>query len=336
VPRLVSDITEIATGLGMLGFDSLDDAIAERPPELLDVSDLSWSGLSAAWTDRLHRGEFLSAHANGAAFLRAEDGLRGRRPVRIEWRGPARAVGDEAVPADLRVDHVFLISCKYLSKILVNASPANLFDRLLALGSARRSDPDWFSAVCPAEHQALYSQVIRDHLGGLDVPMRHRDLTSVQRKSVRDVLRSGWSSECDALYRQLAIEVSARSALRWREALASGSDQRALMWRMLRIGSAPYFVLGSTADRNLRLRVGTPWDWTRSFELRSFDVIGDGTGQARVSWRAVIRDRSSRAEREILGHVEIRWSHGRFGGPPEAKVYLDSDLHQVPGYWPLV
>jgi hypothetical protein len=37
----------------------------------------------------------------------------------------------------------------------------------------------------------------------------------------------------------------------------------------------------------------------------------------------------------VEGHVEIRWSHGRFASPPEAKVYLDTPHHQVPGYWPL-
>lgn len=41
-------------------------------------------------------------------------------------------------------------------------------------------------------------------------------------------------------------------------------------------------------------------------------------------------------EVEVAGHVEIRWSHGRFGGHPEAKVYLDTPHAQVPGYHPLV
>jgi hypothetical protein len=37
-------------------------------------------------------------------------------------------------------------------------------------------------------------------------------------------------------------------------------------------------------------------------------------------------------DRTVEGHVELRWSHGRFGGPPEAKVYLDTPHHEVPGY----
>lgn len=36
--------------------------------------------------------------------------------------------------------------------------------------------------------------------------------------------------------------------------------------------------------------------------------------------------------RRGAGHVEIRWSHGRFAQNPEAKVYLDAAHHDVPGY----
>jgi hypothetical protein len=54
-----------------------------------------------------------------------------------------------------------------------------------------------------------------------------------------------------------------------------------------------------------------------------------------VDWRAVVRDRASRAEEAVAGHVEVRWSHGRFAGRPEAKVYLDTPHTDVPGYFPL-
>ena len=39
--------------------------------------------------------------------------------------------------------------------------------------------------------------------------------------------------------------------------------------------------------------------------------------------------------RHVLGHVEVRWSHGLFCGPPEAKVYLDTPHTEVPGYFRL-
>ena len=33
--------------------------------------------------------------------------------------------------------------------------------------------------------------------------------------------------------------------------------------------------------------------------------------------------------------MEVRWSHGRFAQPPEAKVYLDTPTDELPGYFPL-
>jgi hypothetical protein len=35
---------------------------------------------------------------------RSSDGLRGRPPRRVEWKGPHRPPGDDVIPADLRQD----------------------------------------------------------------------------------------------------------------------------------------------------------------------------------------------------------------------------------------
>ena len=127
-------------------------------------------------------------------------------------------------------------------------------------------------------------------------------------------------------------------------------------------------MLGATTSGDpLRYRVGTPWDFRNRFDLKSFDAWPDSAGQPMVRWRAEVIDRNSmfaqvssvepimtvavsheaampearrtdlgRAQRKIIeGHVEIRWTHGRFSGAPEAKVHLDSHPHRVPGYFPL-
>ncbi len=340
MPRLISEITEITTGLGMLGYPGVEAALTDRPPELIDLDDDVWARLYEAWAERRHEADFLGAFANGAAFLEANDALRGRRPVRIEWRGPHQSPGDEVVPADLRIDHVYLVSCKYLSKVMWNTAPGNLFDRSLIGAHGKRGESDWFAAVAPAEHQRLYDLVVRHHgppepgpSGAL--PMRARDLTAGQRRELRVLVPRDWHPECAEAYRTMCRVVSVRSAERWREHLESAREQRSMLWRLLRIGSAPYYVLGSARGRSLRLRVASPWDWNRAVELRSFEIDGDGEGQARVAWRAEVRDRDTRAVAAIEGHVEVRWSHGRFSAPPEAKVYLDTPHHVVPGYWPL-
>ena len=135
-------------------------------------------------------------------------------------------------------------------------------------------------------------------------------------------------------YRRLCEAVSEATAARW-TARITAQNREAVLWRLLRIGSAPYFVLGSSPAGSVRLRIDTPWDWRQHFALRGFDVSAQPGGQPRVGWTGRYRVLATGEERSVEGHVELRWSHGRFGGPPEAKVYLDTPHDQVPGYHPL-
>jgi len=331
MPAPRTEITEIVTGLGMLGFPDLDSAMVECPPELRNVDGAVWDRLVAAYRDGRHRVDFAAAWANGAAFLRAGEGLRGRRPILVEWKGPHRAPGDEVVPADLRVDHVYLVSCKYLSGILINASPAHLFDRCLR-GGHGITGRDWYEEVAADAYQILYEVVLADLGPRVKVPPFVTDLTPADRLELKREVPSPWSSKAGAAYRAMAASVARASAERWRASMPRKADREAMVWRLLRIGSAPYFVLGASAQRTLRQRVDTPWDWRQRFDLRRFDVSGEAAGQPVVRWRATVRDRGSNDDLLVEGHVEIRWSHGRFAQPPEAKVYLDTPHHRVPGY----
>jgi len=115
----------------------------------------------------------------------------------------------------------------------------------------------------------------------------------------------------------------------------AGADDERVLWRLLRIGSAPYFVLGASAEGSLRLRIGTAWDWRQHFRIDQVTVTPTAREQPVVEWSVTVTNRRSLQVATIEGHVEIRWSHGKFAQRPEAKVYLDTPHHRVPGYWPL-
>lgn len=330
----LTEATEVGTALGMLGFESITHALEARP----DVFDggtrhEEWdrwiqSYISPLWAD------WEAAWRNGLAFLEADDGLRGRRPRLIDWRGSGRPLPDAVIPADLRVDHVYLVSCKYLSKVLFNGSPAGVFEGAMGLLPSARTD-DWFSEIAPLEHQALYDAVRRD-LSAV-TPPSVANLSKADRAVVRRSLADGWPSDnARGAYADLVAAVASRSAARWRDAIGSIGRPERMLWRLLRIYDAPYFVLGSSSKGSLRLRVATPWDWRSRFRLEQLDIDALPGGQAQVGWTAGVRDRALGQVVDIRGHVEIRWSHGRFGGPPEAKIYLDTALAEVPGYFPLV
>lgn len=421
MPSDRTTVTELGTGLGMLGPADIDQAIQSRSATMHSLSPEMWQHLARLRSGGAFDAEFHAAWENGRAFLSADDGLRGRLPRVVEWKGTGRAPGDEVAPIDLRVDHVYLVSCKYLSDILFNVSPAAVFDHLLVAGQsrggrgaaagAREVGPgggDWYAEVAPAEYQALYAAV-RDAAargdgavptgragvrsaagtaqsgrrggapalpglgtvegqGGVDVdvladmgepaawerartngggsgdavrelrelPYMATELTSAQRDALGRWLRPGWPPGVKDLYVALSDAVARASVHRWEAAMdRGGGTGEAMLWRLLRIGSAPYFVLGSSAERSLRLRIATSWDWRQHFRLGSVALEPQRGGQPRVGWHAVVHDRSSAETREVTGHIEVRWSHGRFGGLPEAKGYLDTPHHLVPGYFAL-
>jgi hypothetical protein len=323
----------LITGLGALGVADLGEALAARPAEMVSVSPERWDLLADLHRGGLFRQEFLAAWQNGTAFLAARDGLRGRRTLVVEWRGGQRQPGDEPVPADLRIDHVFLVSCKYLSKIVSNSSPASVFDRLLAGGHGGRAG-DWFADVVPDAYQSLYRAVV-DHLADADLPSSVHDLRPADRSRLKVGLGRGrWPAELRGAADDFAAAVAGATADRWRRALAAADQERAL-WRLLRIGSTPYFVLGASDRGSLRLRIGTAWDWRQHFRIDRFTVAPGGRAQPVVEWTVAVANRRSAASTTVTGHVEIRWSHGKFAQPPEAKVYLDTPHHLIPGYWPL-
>ena len=215
VPALRTEITEIVTGLAMCGMAEVGLGLQHRPPQLLNVDDATWARVVGAWDRREYGQEFHAAWANGFAFLKARDGLRGKVPLRVEWKGPHKAPGDERVPADLRVDHVYLVSCKYLSSILHNASPSSLFDHRLAPTDTRIAN--WYAEVAPAEYQALYEAVRNDAL-----PHVPADLSRDERRALSETLKPGWPDGAQALYEELAAVVARESATRWHAPAGQG------------------------------------------------------------------------------------------------------------------
>jgi hypothetical protein len=324
-----TEITEIVTGLGMLGFASLDHAITVRPALVRNVEAAHFARLEAEYANGAFGAEFAIAWANGAAFARSVDGLRGRPPWQVEWKGPHKPPGYEQIPADLRVDHVYLISCKYGSTILHNVSPAHLFDRHLA---ERRGDrDDWYAVVAPEAYQELYA-ACRGEVADASLPAQVTALRTEHRHVFKALPRT-WSAATAEPYRELVRAVSVVSAQRWNDSLHRTGVREEFLWRLLRLQPSPYFVLGATGDGEpLRYRVTTPWDFRARFAFRAFDAWPHVVGQPIVRWRAVVIDRTTRTERVVDGHVEIRWSHGRFSGAPEAKVHLDTHPHVVAGY----
>jgi hypothetical protein len=317
----------------MFPYPDVRSALRARPEELV-VPTSMWERLSDLHSTGNLADEFATAFANGRAFLDAPDALRGRRPRLVEWTGGRRPPGDEVAPVDLRIDHVYLVSCKYLSRNIANPSPARLFDGLLAT-TGDWEQTDWYLRMAPDEYRALY-QECRAITGLDDLPDDPVDMTPVDRRRLRRALPGRtYPGDAQGHYSALCTRVSNDSAQRWRDNVDRQRSHERQAWRLLRIGNATYFLLGADAKRSLRLRVASPWDWRQAFEFLDLDIRPGQAGQPQVDWSVTYRERASGQKRTVEGHVEVRWSHGRFAQPPEAKIYLDTPTDEIPGYFAL-
>lgn len=105
---LRTEVTEIATGLAMLGYQTIDRALEVRPRHITHVDEVVFDRLEHAWASGAYDSDFRAAWSNGQAFARSPLGLRGRPPWELEWKGHHKPASKaiETIPADLRVDHV--------------------------------------------------------------------------------------------------------------------------------------------------------------------------------------------------------------------------------------
>jgi hypothetical protein len=326
VPRLETEITEITTGLGALGYDVLT-ALREPPPQFANVQTSNWDNLRRAYEGGGHETLFTTAWSNGRALLLAVNGLRGRLPIRVEWKGPEKQVEQDPVPADLRIDNVFLVSVKTRSSLLWNRSPAQVFLR-------QSQATHWYAETAPAEYQALYDAARTLDAALSDLPRDVTALTRADGARLSTYLASRqWPPSLGELYLDMAHACANRSAERWNLELPTAAQRERAAWWLLRLGPAPYFLLGDSATAPLRIRIETPWDWRQRFEFLGLEIDPAlDSGQPQVNWTLRVRDRLSDEVRDTEGYVEIRWSHGRFHGHPEAKVQLRTRHELVPGY----
>lgn len=134
----------------------------------------------------------------------------------------------------------------------------------------------------------------------------------------------------------MAHTCAIRSAQLWNASVPGRSRHERVAWWLLRLAPAPYYLLGDSVAAPLRIRIDTPWDWRQRWEFLGLEISPAlDAGQPQVDWTIRALDRTNGEARETTGYVEVRWSHGRFSGHPEAKVQLRTRHEEVCGYTPL-
>ena len=309
-------VTELATGLGMLGgADARPSTLAVRPAgELANLSPDDWARLDALWAAGEHRADFEHGFANGRAFLAAPDALErptaphrrvDRPPPGAGRRGRARRPpGRPRLPGELQVPLEGAAQLEPATPGRRAALPraARGAGRLVPLGRAGRA---------PRALRRLPLAPSAPTTGPPTPP------TSTRSSGV------AWPRRCAVTGRRPRSSPTGGCAWRsrWRPPSGGRPGSTPATARPCCGGccasARPPTSCSAPARRGPCACASTPRGTgasgsrcAASRSLPSPAVSRGSRGGAATGCVATGEDRT------VEGHVELRWSHGRFGGPP--------------------
>ena len=263
----------------------------------------------------------------------------------IRWYGPLKQSRVVTTPQDL-VMAATAISVKENSRVVFNLSPYNLFVSVPSgLVLATRTD-NWFSRMAPREYQALFT-LVNANIGFTSITEFDRSAPKHVVKMLQAEIESldgDRLTEFDRRYVELCRQVSSASASLFNDTLnitletVHGTTLRDELLRyFFRLDAMPYVLIGLETNDPISILVPSVTQWKREWRLSELTAASDpSAGQSVVRFSLVVTSGRARTGTTLPFHAEIRWSHGKFGGNPEAKLYRDFAWRDVPGFQQIV
>lgn len=348
MPSLRTEASELAVAFGILGLDPQqpldEDALQARFQGSLSPSKYSdFLGEYAA------RAELHPRMHSVGTQLRANEPLFSRVDS-LQWAGPNRQASTATASADLVVANI-PVSVKAGSNVVANPSPHNLIINLPGGQAFSQNEANWYIVQDLAGFQALYEYVRHSDSSLSYLPRAVEAFesiaTSADRDRVQEVIRSYTKPRNRRfidLYLEMCHTVAASSAAVFNEQIAGSFGSKSkmavienLMRWFLRLDSISYVLCGIDAGREFGVRIPSITQWKSSWSLDGIRAEPDlGRRQSVVDFSLDFSKANGEAAHAGPFHTQLRWSHGRFCGSPEAKLYKEFHWAQNAFFEPLL
>lgn len=340
MPTLKTECTELAVAFGVLDRDPLN----VNPDELQALFEGTLTAekfyrfckeYATSRNSQLYRTLFRLGRAirSHRLFSKVES---------VSWRGPEKQASSVSSSQDIVVSGGVPISVKADSNVVYNLSPMNLFERVPQGAAFISRGENWFLKCAPEEFQKLYEVTARILP---DLPESAEDFeksaSPEERGNIQNALK-GLGAKEKRLFRDRYIEMCYRVAecsaelfddsfKNTAKSKARSSLRDTIIKTFFRIDSVQYLLAG--IDRRTPFAVLVPGitDWGKNWTLRSVTAQPDyNRGQCVVNFQIVCQEKKTKKVISFNFHSEVRWSHGKFCGNPEAKLYKEFSWLDVP------
>lgn len=275
--------------------------------------------------------------------IREEILKNGINSFKINWTAPEQMGGMESVAKDLEISPInWRISIKENANVFINSSPITAFIDLPKGNYGQKvRGYDWFLNTAPEEIQYYY-----EACGGSD--FNHISTIEDYYKKVKGSQRKKFSEHVANLhkinnpkvlqrYQELCNKVSEESARIFNENFLQFEKERKNKNRLtpifhffFKINGVSYYLIGSEGGNPLTIHLPSSSEWTKKYEFLSIEALPNCAGQPEVILKFKFKDKIDSKEFEIPLKIEVRWSHGKFCGNPEAKVYKQWSYKELP------
>jgi len=345
MPTAKTECTELSVGFGLL--DVLPGGLSEEQIRNLFSGSLPID----KYYNYLH--EYASKPNLYNEFLDIGRQLRNSYPLfthlsQVTWTGPQKQAATTSASKDLIAANV-PISVKNKSNVVLNPSPYNLFVTIPSGSMPATSSENWYHETDPNGIQALYLFVqMRSQLA---LPVTFTTFEETASRTDRDNLQECIGNfsgnpkrEFSELYRDMCRNVSITSANMFNNnlqtALSSNIRNSVLeniVKQFFRVNAVPYILVGLDDNHSFGLQIPDITGWKKSWRIINLTASPDlSRGQSVVNIQMIVQERTSKVNHTMDFHIEIRWSHGKFCGNPEAKLYKEFAWSSVPFFTNLI
>ena len=333
MPSAKTECSELSVAFGILG---IDDPLAlnqaqietfftgtlpvEKYPRLLDT---------------FSKHEKLCLRMYGVGRKLRENYSLFSNVENLQWSGPQRQAATTSAAKDLLVANV-PVSIKAKSNVVLNPSPYNIFESIPSGTLPIQSSENWYLEMEPAGFQDLYDFV---RFASLDeLPEKVSEFESVaktkDRKRVQEIIKDlpqEQRKEFDNLYGVMCRDVAQKSAILFNENFSNSMQSKIhtvlleyIAGKVFRLNSVDYILGGIDRNKEFAVLIPELTRWKRDWQIINVEAIPDLTRrQSVVDLFVSYKNKKKKSVSTAKFHIEIRWSHGKFCGSPEAKLYKD-------------
>ena len=342
MPSLRTEASELAVAFGILGLNP-QQPLDEHTLQAKFQGSLSASKYDAFLSEYAARADVHPRMHIVGRQLRANEPLFSQADS-LKWAGPNRQASTATASADLVVANT-PVSVKAGSNVVANPSPHNLIINLPAGQAFSQNEANWYIVQDLPGFQALY-----EYVQGSDSSLTHlppsvenfeTKATSDDRDRVQEVIRSYTKTQRQRfadLYLAMCHAVAANSAATFGEQIAASFASRSktavieiLMRWFFRLDSVSYLLCGIDAGGEFAVRIPSVTRWKSQWSLDAIAANPDlARGQSVVDFELKFTKSDDGTTNTASFHTELRWSHGRFCGSPEAKLYKEFQWSETP------